>query len=245
MIKRTIFVCHSSHDEAVVASLKLHLEPLFNSSDLTVWDDALFLAGERWDDKIHREIENAIAAIILVTPQLLKSKYVRETEIPAFLEKTESTGLTLYILFVDHSVVDEVEFDFIIDGQQASRKLTDYHGLNSPDRPILDNNRKVQNRLLAEAAKRIFKELDGSLPTRTKTLTARVLRKPILGRKTVHVIIEWTEKHNRYKKYIKKSTKLAVHWNEDINLDEGDNVEIKECRPLSKTKHHVLLRKIV
>jgi small subunit ribosomal protein S17 len=43
-------------------------------------------------------------------------------------------------------------------------------------------------------------------------------------------------KHPKYKKYIKKTSRFIVH-NEGNKAKEGDQVTIRACRPLSKTKH--------
>jgi len=53
--------------------------------------------------------------------------------------------------------------------------------------------------------------------------------------KTVTVLVERLEKHPLYKKYIRKSTKLHAH-DESNDCNEGDTVQIEECRPLSKSK---------
>ena len=53
--------------------------------------------------------------------------------------------------------------------------------------------------------------------------------------KTVTVLVERLEKHPLYKKYIRKSTKLHAH-DESNDCNEGDTVQIEECRPMSKSK---------
>jgi small subunit ribosomal protein S17 len=53
--------------------------------------------------------------------------------------------------------------------------------------------------------------------------------------KTVTVLVERQEKHPLYKKYIRKSTKLHAH-DEANECNEGDLVQIEECRPMSKSK---------
>lgn len=53
--------------------------------------------------------------------------------------------------------------------------------------------------------------------------------------KSITVSIERRVKHPIYKKYIKKTTKIHAHDEENI-CKEGDNVTIAECRPISKTK---------
>ena len=53
--------------------------------------------------------------------------------------------------------------------------------------------------------------------------------------KTVTVMLERQVKHPLYGKYIKRSTKVHAH-DEDNSCGQGDLVRILECRPLSKTK---------
>ncbi|KYP97630.1 30S ribosomal protein S17 [Sodalis-like endosymbiont of Proechinophthirus fluctus] len=59
--------------------------------------------------------------------------------------------------------------------------------------------------------------------------------------KSIVVTIERFVKHPIYGKFIKRTTKLHVHdENNDSNI--GDIVEISECRPISKTKSWTLVR---
>ena len=61
------------------------------------------------------------------------------------------------------------------------------------------------------------------------------------GNKTIKVVVEYQTKHPKYGKYLKRRTTLHAH-DEKNDAKEGDTVEIAECRPLSKTKHHRLVR---
>ena len=60
--------------------------------------------------------------------------------------------------------------------------------------------------------------------------------------KTVVVAVEDRFKHPLYGKYITRSTKYHAHTEEALN--EGDLVEIKECRPMSKTKNWLVVRRL-
>src|SRR5277367_7185162 len=61
------------------------------------------------------------------------------------------------------------------------------------------------------------------------------------GNKTIKVVVEYQQRHPKYGKYLQRRTVLHAH-DEKNDAKEGDTVEITECRPLSKTKHHRLLR---
>ena len=66
-----------------------------------------------------------------------------------------------------------------------------------------------------------------------RTQTGRVVSNKM--DKSVTVLLERQIKHPLYGKYIKRSTKVRAH-DEDNNCGEGDKVVIAECRPLSKSK---------
>jgi small subunit ribosomal protein S17 len=49
--------------------------------------------------------------------------------------------------------------------------------------------------------------------------------------------------HPLYKKYIKRDRRFACHV-EDIKIKEGNLVEILEIKPMSKTKHFKIIKKL-
>jgi small subunit ribosomal protein S17 len=66
-----------------------------------------------------------------------------------------------------------------------------------------------------------------------RTVTCKVISDKM--DKSATVLIERKVKHPVYGKYIRRSTKLHVH-DEENACREGDLVTIQECRPVSKTK---------
>src|SRR5213082_2231729 len=61
------------------------------------------------------------------------------------------------------------------------------------------------------------------------------------GDKTIKVVVNYQTRHPKYGKYLKRRTVLHAH-DEKNDAKEGDTVELAECRPLSRTKHHRLVR---
>ncbi len=61
--------------------------------------------------------------------------------------------------------------------------------------------------------------------------------------KTVVVEIARLVKHPKYKKYIRKRTRLYAH-DEKNECKKGDRVMLEETRPLSKLKRWRVLRKL-
>ncbi|GAA4890927.1 30S ribosomal protein S17 [Ferrimonas pelagia] len=71
-----------------------------------------------------------------------------------------------------------------------------------------------------------------------RTLQGRVISDKM--DKSITVAIERKVKHPIYGKFMKRTTKLHAH-DETNQCGIGDLVEIRECRPLSKTKSWTLV----
>ncbi len=61
--------------------------------------------------------------------------------------------------------------------------------------------------------------------------------------KTVVVAVETSSKHPLYQRTIRRTKRFKAH-DEDNSCHVGDEVEITECRPLSKDKHWIVTRVI-
>jgi len=84
-------------------------------------------------------------------------------------------------------------------------------------------------------------ETNTATPKRTQLRTVVGTVTSDKADKTIKVLVEYLTKHPKYGKYLKRRTVLQAH-DEKSEAAEGDRVEIAECRPLSKTKHHRLVR---
>ena len=73
----------------------------------------------------------------------------------------------------------------------------------------------------------------------TRTLQGKVISAKM--EKSIVVAIERKVKHPLYGKFMKRTTKLHAH-DETNQCNEGDYVEISECRPLSKNKSWTLAK---
>ncbi|HIB56814.1 MAG TPA: 30S ribosomal protein S17 [Alphaproteobacteria bacterium] len=70
-------------------------------------------------------------------------------------------------------------------------------------------------------------------------MSRRILQGVVVGDKadkTVVVQVDRRIQHPLYKKFIRRSKKYMAH--DETNTSKvGDRVQIRECRPLSKSKH--------
>lgn len=69
--------------------------------------------------------------------------------------------------------------------------------------------------------------------TTARTVTGQVVSNK--GDKSITVFIERKVKHPIYGKFVKRSTKVHAH-DENNECGIGDTVTVQECRPMSKTK---------
>jgi small subunit ribosomal protein S17 len=72
-----------------------------------------------------------------------------------------------------------------------------------------------------------------------RTISGRVVSNKM--DKTITVLVERVVKHPVYGKYIKRSTKMMAH-DEENTCQEGDVVAITSCRPMSKNKTFKLVQ---
>jgi small subunit ribosomal protein S17 len=71
-----------------------------------------------------------------------------------------------------------------------------------------------------------------------RTITGKVVSTKM--DKTITVLVERVVKHPIYGKYIKRSTKMMAHDEQNV-CHEGDMVSIMSCRPISKNKSFKLV----
>ena len=72
-----------------------------------------------------------------------------------------------------------------------------------------------------------------------RTVTGTVLSNKM--DKTITVLIERKVKHPLYGKFVRRSTKVHAHDEENV-CQEGDNVVLQQCRPISKSKSWKLVK---
>ena len=78
--------------------------------------------------------------------------------------------------------------------------------------------------------------------TQLDQVSSEKSRRVVVGRvvsnkmnQSVSVVVERLIKHAVYGKFIRRTTKVLAH-DEENSCNEGDTVAIEECRPISKRK---------
>jgi small subunit ribosomal protein S17 len=81
-------------------------------------------------------------------------------------------------------------------------------------------------------------EITAATAATERTLTGRVVSTKM--DKTISVAVERLVKHPQYSKYVRRTTKLLAH-DENNECKAGDTVAISPCRPLSRRKSYKLV----
>ena len=94
-----------------------------------------------------------------------------------------------------------------------------------------------------QKAKKKTRETEKAYKLRGRTFKGTVIKK-FVGR--VSIELERTVYIRKYERYAKKKTKLHAKLPRELEekVKVGDYIEIRECRPISKMIHFVVIKKI-
>ena len=99
--------------------------------------------------------------------------------------------------------------------------------INKPKMAIQKEIQKKQN----EKSKKL-------VPTRGRTFQGKVIKK---FSKRITLEFERTIYIPKYERYLKKKTKIHARIPEGMEVSKGDLIKVRECRPLSKIIHFLVI----
>jgi small subunit ribosomal protein S17 len=84
--------------------------------------------------------------------------------------------------------------------------------------------------------------MEQTIKTRGRTFTGVVVDAKMQTTATV----EWPRRKyvSKYERYMTSRTRVKAHNPQSIDAKKGDIVKLVECRPISKTKHFIIIEKI-
>lgn len=95
-----VFLSYSHVDEAWKDRVSRQLAVLTEEGLLDVWDDRRIAAGAHWEAEIRAAMEVADVAILLVSADLLTSRFVRDSEVPRLLQRRAKEGVRVIPILV-------------------------------------------------------------------------------------------------------------------------------------------------
>jgi tetratricopeptide (TPR) repeat protein len=97
---KRIFISYSHEDEQVKKRLVTHLQGLRKQGKLASWDDRLIKAGQEWNNEIETALNNADAAVLLISPGFLASDFIMEKEVPFLLRRRQEQNICVFPLII-------------------------------------------------------------------------------------------------------------------------------------------------
>jgi hypothetical protein len=85
-----IFVSYAHEDDSHRQQLANHLSQLSSEGLIEIWDDRRIPPGDEWDDAITDAMERADVILLLVSSDLLASRYIRRREMARAMERHEA-----------------------------------------------------------------------------------------------------------------------------------------------------------
>lgn len=98
--KRQIFVSYSHKDKRWLERLRTFLQPFEREAELWVWSDKEIKIGSNWHADIQKALNEAEAAILLISQDFLASDYIASNELPQLLSAANERGLHIYPVIV-------------------------------------------------------------------------------------------------------------------------------------------------
>lgn len=97
---KSIFVSYSHKDVEFLERLNVHLKPFEKGGQIDLWSDTKIKAGEKWQDKINKALDESVIAILLVSADFLASDFIVDNELPPLLKDAEEKGKVILPLIV-------------------------------------------------------------------------------------------------------------------------------------------------
>lgn len=120
----TVFVSYCRKDVDWLERLRVHLTPFERSGHLVLWDDSRLTPGGQWRREIARAIDEAAAAILLLSADFLASEFISSEELPQLLHRATTRGARVLPIYVQPCRLGHCP------------QLTEFHALNSPRLPL-------------------------------------------------------------------------------------------------------------
>ncbi|RMF01326.1 MAG: toll/interleukin-1 receptor domain-containing protein [Bacteroidetes bacterium] len=88
----SVFISYSRADRDWLERLRPHLSLIRSKFDFEIWDDSQIQAGTNWREAISEAIRQAQVAVLIISPNFLSSKFIRNYLGGSILSENELLG---------------------------------------------------------------------------------------------------------------------------------------------------------
>jgi hypothetical protein len=138
--------------------LREHLEPLVQQDNITVCSDQDIDLGDDWYDHLQTHLNGARAAVLLVSPAFLASKYIRSNELPVQLKNAMDNGVRIIPVILRPCLFAETKFKYP-DPETGPDEflLSSLQAAGSPNKALSEMTEGEQDRALLRVAQTLAK----------------------------------------------------------------------------------------
>jgi hypothetical protein len=124
---------------------------------LSIFCDEDISVGDDWNLEIQQALAKAKGAILLISPALMASKYVANSEVPILLRKAKENGLRIYPILIRTCLVAETKFKYP-DPKLGPEQLTlaSLQYANSPSQPLIDMAVGTRDKVFLELGRNLL-----------------------------------------------------------------------------------------
>ena len=142
-----VFISYAHKDDRMwLDTLLTHLSWLKRNHGVEIWDDSQIDTGEKWNERIQRELDRAKVGVLLVSPDFLNSSYIASDELPKMLQAAESDGMTIFWIPLRPS-------------SYKHSAIAPFQAAHDPDKPLSDLNPSDRDRAFVTIADKLLKAL--------------------------------------------------------------------------------------
>lgn len=162
-----VFICYAHKDNEGpdpsrrwLDRLLEHLQPLALQEQAAAWSDREIEDGDDWHEVIGHSLKAARAAVLLVSPAFLASKYIRNSELPVLFKRARDEGVVVLPIILRPCLFSETRFrypDPVTGPQEFS--LSSLQAANSPHKELSGLSEHEQDQVLVQVAQRLLREV--------------------------------------------------------------------------------------
>jgi hypothetical protein len=97
---KKLFISYSHKDKRWKDRLVKHLKVLEMDGMIELWDDSWLKPGDDWYPEIEKAINDAEAAILLISVDYLVSQFILNEEVPALLQRTAKEKMKIFPILI-------------------------------------------------------------------------------------------------------------------------------------------------
>ncbi len=140
-MRSKVFISYSHADRRWLDQLQVFLKPVERTGLIERWDDTKLEAGQKWRDEIHKALESAKVAVLLVSANFLASDFIADQEIPPLLAAAERDGALI--------------LSVIVSPCDLPPSLSQFQAVNDPKKTLVDMKKGERDRVWIKVVKSI------------------------------------------------------------------------------------------